>query len=329
MLFKNVFFIFSLFLFNQQKPLKKLSGHAQGTTWSISYYSSSTILQPQIDSIFNNIDSSLSLYKPYSTIVAFNNSSTGVKLDTHLKNVIISSVKVTKETKGLSDITVGPLTELWGFTAKETNQIPDKKSIQTILPCIGSKNIFIRNDSLIKKKPCVKIDVNGIAQGYTVDIISNFLTSNNIHDYIVEVGGEVRVGGTKTGNTPFKVGIESPSRGDFSDQPMEKIVQLREGAITTSGNYRKYHESKGKKYSHIIDPRTGYSVQNSIISVTVYAKDATTADAYDNALMLMGVKNALKFVEARPQLAAFIIYANKNGSISDTASLRFRKLFIN
>jgi thiamine biosynthesis lipoprotein len=105
--------------------------------------------------------------------------------------------------------------------------------------------------------------------------------------------------------------------------PMQKIVELKSGAITTSGNYRKFHESKGKRYSHIIDPRTGYSVKNNIISVTVFAKDATTADAYDNALMLMGVNNALKFVEARPELAAFIIYKNKDGKIVDTASSRF------
>ena len=113
---------------------------------------------------------------------------------------------------------------------------------------------------------------------------------------------------------------------DFSMPPMQKIVSIDSGAITTSGNYRKYHESKGKKYSHIIDPRNGKSVDNELISVTVYAKNAMTADAYDNALMLMGVKNALQFIEQRPDLAAFLIYKKKDGSLSDTASTRFRRL---
>jgi thiamine biosynthesis lipoprotein len=107
---------------------------------------------------------------------------------------------------------------------------------------------------------------------------------------------------------------------------MQKIVSVDSGAITTSGNYRKYHESKGKRYSHIIDPRTGNTVDNEMISVTVYAKNAMTADAYDNALMLMGVKEALRFVEQKPDVAAFLIYKKKDGSLSDTTSTRFRRL---
>ena len=110
---------------------------------------------------------------------------------------------------------------------------------------------------------------------------------------------------------------------------MQRVVNVNTGAITTSGNYRKFHESKGKKYSHIIDPRTGKSVENEMISVTVFARDATTADAYDNALMLMGLEQALEYIERRPDMAAFIIYKNEDGSIADTASTRFRRLIQN
>ena len=175
-------------------------------------------------------------------------------------------------------------------------------------------------------KPCVRIDVNGIAQGYSVDVMANFIARKNVKDFIVELGGELRVQGKKPGGNPFKVGIESPSGDDFSAPPMQKIISIGSGAITTSGNYRKYHESKGKKYSHIINPHTGKSVSNEMISVTVYAKNATTADAYDNALMLMGVKDALKFVEKKPDMAAFLIYKKKDGTVADTASTRFRRL---
>jgi thiamine biosynthesis lipoprotein len=219
------------------------------------------------------------------------------------------------------------LVDAWGFGAKEDSNIPEDEKLKQILPCVGYDKITLTSDSLIKKKPCVKIDVNGIAQGYTVDIIAGYLESKGITDFLVEVGGELRVMGKKQpGNTPFKVGIESPSGDDFSTSPMQKIVVVENGAITTSGNYRKFHESKGKKYSHIIDPRTGKSVDNEMISATVYARDATTADAYDNALMLMGVEKALKYIEARPEMAVFLIYKNKEGSIADTASSRFRQL---
>jgi thiamine biosynthesis lipoprotein len=307
-----------------------LSGYAQGTTYHVTYFNSdSIILKNTIDSIFASIDSSLSIYKPYSTIQSFNNSERGVIADKHLKYIIQQSQNFTKETGGLSDITVGPLTEAWGFGAKKITIDPTEEELKIILSCVGSEKIILKNDSLIKTRPCVKIDVNGIAQGYTVDIISKFLDSKGVADYLVEVGGELRVKGKKQpGDKPFQVGIESPSTDDFSEPPMQQIIKLNEGALTTSGNYRKYHESKGKKHSHILDPHTGNSVDNEMISATVFAKDATTADALDNALMLMGVNKAMKYIEERPDLAAFLIYKDKDGKIADTASSRFRQLIL-
>ena len=332
-LFANIlcFFICSFVSFRIQKSeviAVHLSGYAQGTSWNITYFhDDSTVSKSDLDSIFNSIDSSLSIYKPYSLITRFNNSARGVQTDEHLKKIVKLSLAVSEATGGLSDITVAPLVDAWGFGAKEASSIPGDEKIKQILPCVGYDKITLTSDSLIKIKPCVKIDVNGIAQGYTVDIIAGYLESKGITDFLVELGGELRVKGKKQpGKTPFKVGIESPSGDDFSTSPMQKIVVIENGAVTTSGNYRKFHESKGKKYSHIIDPRTGKSVDNEMISVTVYAKDATTADAYDNALMLMGVEKALNYIEERPEMAAFLIYKNKEGSIADTASSRFRQL---
>jgi len=192
---------------------------------------------------------------------------------------------------------------------------------------VGSQYLKLDGNQLTKLKPCVRIDVNGIAQGYSVDLISNFLEKNGIVNYIVELGGELRVSGKKQpGNEPFKIGIEAPSNSDFVSHPIEKILLIHSGAITTSGNYRKYYESKGKKISHLMNPRTGYSIKNEMISVTVYAKDALTADAYDNALMVMGLNNAMKFVEKRKDLAAYFVYRMPNGNIADTASSRFPDL---
>lgn len=307
-----------------------LRGHAQGTTWNVTYFSEdSTILKNSIDSIFNSIDSSLSVYKPYSTIVAFNKSERGIRIDRHLSAIIRLSQKFTKETNGLSDITIGALTEYYGFGAKAKNDNINSTAIQNIRKCVGSEHISLQKDSLIKTIPCVTLDVNGIAQGYTVDVIGKYLESKGVKDYLVEVGGELRSKGIKyPGNKHFQVGIETPSDDDFDVAPMQQIISLANAALTTSGNYRKYYESNGKRHSHIIDPRSGESVDNEMISATVYATDATTADALDNALMLMGVKEALKFVEQRPDIAAFLIYKDAEGNVKDTASSRFRNLIV-
>lgn len=306
----------------------QLSGNAQGTTWHTTYfYSDSVVSKNQIDSILKVIDSSLSLYKPYSKIVAFNNSSSGVKIDNHFRKVVEKSLDTYHQTNGLSDITVGTLVEAWGFSANPNSKIPSESVIKSLLPCVSSKYILLQDDSLIKLKPCVKIDVNGIAQGYSVDVIAAFFESNGLQNYLIELGGELRVKGKKQpGDLPFRIGIESPSGDDFNMPPMQKIIVLDSGAITTSGNYRKYHESKGKKYSHIINPKTGKSADNEMISATLYATDAITADAYDNALMLMGVDSAMKFVENRKDLGVFIIYKRRDGKLADTASTRFRQL---
>lgn len=306
----------------------RLSGYAQGTTWQATYFAKDSIVhKSHVDSLLLVIDSSLSIYKPFSTIVRFNNSDRGLVIDEHFRNVVKKSLETYQQTNGLFDITVAPLVEAWGFGARENRQPPADSVIQSALSCIGSRFIQLKQDSLIKLKPCIKIDVNGIAQGYTVDLVAAFFEINGIRDYIIEIGGELRVKGKKRpANEPFRVGIESPANDDFSLAPMQKIITIDKGAITSSGNYRRYYESGGKRISHIIHPKTGKFVDNELISVTVYAKDAFTADAYDNALMLMGLEAAIRFVETRNDMAAFFIFREKDGSVKDTASSGFARL---
>jgi len=310
--------------------LKKytITGFAQGTTYSITYYATdSIVIKRQVDSILDKIDSSLSLYKPYSIINQFNNSRTGRKIDNHFVNVIKKSILVYHETNGLFDVTVKPLVQAWGFGVTKTDSLPGKKEIEAIKKCVGTNRLLLEKNYLSKKDSCVQVDLNGIAQGYSVDVIADFIEKNGIKNYLVELGGEIRVKGRKQpSGEKMKIGIESPDEDEFRDHPMQKIISLENGAITTSGNYRKYYESDGKKITHIIDPKTGYPVQNELISVTVYAKDGMIADAYDNALMLMGLKKALQFIEKRKELAAYFIYKDKTGKIADTASSRFYKL---
>ena len=306
----------------------ELSGVAQGTSWHITYFGKDTVvIKSQVDSVLAVIDSSLSIYKPYSRIVAFNKSETGITIDDHLRRVIKKSLETYRQTNGLFDITILPIVEAWGFGAKRIDSLPDSAAIRSLLTCVGSRYLKLDGNRLTKLKPCVKIDVNGIAQGYSVDVIAGFLEKKGIKNYIVELGGEIRVLGKKHPvNERFKIGIEGPAENDFEANPIEKILVVDRGAVTTSGNYRKYYESKGKKISHLMDPRTGHSIENEMISVTVYAKDAITADAYDNALMAMGLTKAMKFLEKRHDIAGYLIYRLPNGNTADTASSRFYHL---
>lgn len=304
-----------------------ITGTAQGTTYSISYYGHEQLVtKSKIDSVIRSLDSSLSLYKPYSRINQFNNSKKGMMLDKHLFKVVSKSMAVYKETNGLFDITVHPLVQLWGFGVNPNNVPPDSGEVKTVLNCVQSNLLQLKGKRLLKKNPCVKIDLNGIAQGYSVDVLAAFLESYGIKNYMVELGGEIRVKGRKQpSGEKMRIGIESPSEDPFGNHPLQKVLEMDEGAITTSGSYRRFYESKGQKITHLIHPKTGYPQANELISVTVYASDAITADAYDNALMLMGLESAMAFVNKRPCLAAYFVYRHANGSIADTASLAFLK----
>lgn len=316
----------------QPVDIKKIliTGSAQGTTYHIFYYAKdSSVTKSQIDSILNKIDSSLSIYKPYSLINQFNNSTGGVIADKHLMEVVNKSLETCISTKGIFDITVYPYTEAWGFGIKKIDSTPSDKTIRQLHSCVGSKKLYWSGNKLGKKSACVKLDPNGIAQGYSVDVIADFLSTNGINNYLVEIGGEMRVKGRKLpDHVKMKVAIEVPGEDRWNISLSQRVIVIEEGAITTSGNYRKFYESKGKKISHIIDGRTGYPAQNELISVTVFAKDAITADAYDNALMVMGLKRAIEFVEKRKSIAAHFVYRNKDGNIADTATSRFYPLLL-
>jgi thiamine biosynthesis lipoprotein len=315
----------------QPRPLWQkiqINGTAQGTTYHITYYATdSSISRWQIDSILKKIDTSLSVYNPQSLITRFNQSDTGIVMDNHFRAVLKKSLQTWQQTAGVFDITVSPLVQAWGFGPKKIDQLPDSATLKTLKTCVSSNNLYVQGNRLLKRKPCVQIDVNGIAQGYSVDVLAAFFEAHGINNYLVELGGEIRVKGRKQpGNEKMKIGIEAPGEDDFGLSMMQKIVTLEQGAITTSGSYRKFYESEGKKITHIIDPRTAYPSQNELISVTVYASDAITADAFDNALMVMGLQKALQWVEKRKDLAAHFIYRTPSGAIADTASARFYKL---
>jgi FAD:protein FMN transferase len=310
-----------------------LAGKAQGTTYQVTYYAERDIvIQQEIDSIFEEIDSSLSVYKPYSLISKFNASSGGVSMDDHFAAVVRRSLEINQEFPEYFDITIYPITVAWKVISPGGMQIssgsPDSSRIHALIDCVGSSNLQIKNGVLQKTKPCVQLDVNGIAQGYTVDVIADFMESRKIFDYLIEVGGEIRVKGLKyPGQSRMTIGIERPSHSPIAGAVLDKIIVLDEGAVTTSGNYRKYRQAGGKRVSHLMNPLTGYPIKNEMISVTIVADDAMTADGFDNVLMGAGWKTGLTLLKNYPGIEAYFIYQKEDGTSADTATTGFYKLF--
>jgi thiamine biosynthesis lipoprotein len=302
-----------------------IKGEAQGTTYQIVYYfTDSVILKSDINKLFKLIDHSLSIYDSTSLISRFNASTHGILADNLLTTVVKKSLEISRSTNGISDITVLPLVNAWGFGPVKTTSLPDSMHIADIRRCVGYQSLSIVHDSLLKQKPCVAIDVNGIAQGYSVDLLAKFLEKNKVKNYLIEIGGEIRISGRKqpTGDL-FTIGIEKPGSDELDREPINKSITLDKGAITTSGNYRKYFSKGGKVFAHLIDPVTGYPFSNELISVTVKAADAITADGYDNALMGMGLKKAFQFLSHNPEIEAYFIFKSEDGTVRDTATAGF------
>jgi len=319
------------FLLFKKEDLRQyaIHGYAQGTDYSIKYFARDSIVtKGNVDSILMVIDSSMSLYKPYSLINKFNASQKGVVLDPHFAKVMAKSFEVYKATKGKFDVTVEPLVQAWGFGAKPVDKFPDSAQLKQMLKCVGMGNLSLKGNILKKRKPCIKVDLNGIAQGYSVDVVADYLIKKGITSFVVEIGGELRMKGPKPDGTSMRIGIEGPADLPNAEPVVRHVISIDNGAITTAGNYRKYVQKGSKKVAHLIDPKTGYPLDNALISVTIYAKDAITADGYDSPIMAMNVKEALDFITTKKDMEAYIIYHRKDGSVADTLTQGFKKMII-
>lgn len=303
-----------------------LSGPTQGTTYSIKYINPDSIVSKfEIDEQLGIIDRSLSLYNKESLISHFNKSETGVLFDLHLMTVVLASLDIFVKSNHKFDITCKPLSEIWGFNNTSKLIRPSSKLITSTLKFVGSHNLKLTKDSLLKKNKFIKIDCDGIAQGYSVDILFNFLKNKGLSNFIIEIGGEVRSSGSNYENKSWIVGLENPASLVDGNFLVNKIVHITNKAITTSGSYRKYKKIEDQYFGHIIDPIKGIPVNNGIISVTVIADDAMTADAWDNAFMVLGIKDSFELIKSMPNIGVNFIYRDKQGNISDTCNSYFRK----
>ncbi len=312
------------------KSLFTITGQAQGTTYTIKYIHFSPIIDTlSIQLLLSDIDQSLSLYQSTSRIRQFNATQRSILVDEHLLKVVQTSLSVSAATDGCFDITSKPISTLWGFNAPLPKSIPSPKLLLETMRSVGFYHLSIRQDSLIKDNPNTKIDCDGIAQGYTVDKLSSLLRNNGITDFMVELGGEVFSSGKNLTGTDWIVGIEAPDKYAGDDHLISKKIGLSNTAVTTSGSMKKFRKLGNRYWSHVIDPRTGSPVDNGIVSVTVIAKNAITADAYDNAFMVMGVKKAFSMADSLKDMGLYIVYANKDGSLRDSSNLFFKRFLLN
>jgi len=271
---------------------------------------------------------SVSSWEPASVISRINNGEEGVICDSVFINTYILARKVAMESNGAFDYTIGPLVNAWGFGFEDRQKV-DQAMVDSLLPLVDYHYVRLEGDRIIKEIDGIKFDFNAVAQGYSVDLVGDFLASKGINNFLVDIGGEVLAIGEKPLEGPWIVGIEKPSENEYSDRTLEATLELKDRALATSGNYRKFYEEDGIRYSHTIDPETGYPVTHSLLSVSVITTDAGTADAWATAFMVMGLENAKKILENRDGLEAFFIYSGEEGFLMTYATEGMKQLLRN
>ncbi|PKP41624.1 MAG: thiamine biosynthesis protein ApbE [Bacteroidetes bacterium HGW-Bacteroidetes-12] len=291
-----------------------LEGYAQGTTYSISYWETKKNYQRAVDSLLIAFDNSLSTYNKKSIITKFNTCDSVTAIDSYFKSVFNLSKEIYLATNGAFDPTVSHLVNAWGFGFKNTEKT-DSSTIDSLLKFVDFDGITIQNDNAIKKNKNLMLDFNAIAQGYSVDVLANFFKNQGVKNYLIEIGGEIIARGRNMNGKTWRVGIDKPIENQ-ENRALKAIITLENAALATSGNYRKFYEKDGVKYSHTINPVTGYPVRHTLLSATVVTKDCATADAYATAFMVVGLEKSKEILIANPTLEALLIYANEDGTLS-------------
>ena len=299
---------------NAPAPYQKASGLIFGTMYSVTYQSK-TDLKSSIDSMLKVFDGSLSPFNDTATISRINRNER-VIADELFATVFRKSLEVSKATDGAFDITVAPLVNAWGFGFKQ-GSFPDSMMVDSLLQLTGYEKVSMNEQGEVTKQDeRMMLNCSAIAKGYAVDVIANLLKSKGVKNMMVDIGGEVVVHGKNPKEKKWRIGINKPVDDSLAtNQELERIVEITDAAIATSGNYRNFYYNNGKKYAHTIDPSTGYPVQHSLLSATVVANDCMTADAYATAFMVMGVEKALEMAEGNPAIEAFFIFSNEEGNL--------------
>lgn len=313
-----------------------LDGFAQGGTYHLVYQKPANLelvsLPDTLSKCFNRIDRSLSGYDSTSLVSQINRGE-NPPLDSLFIECFNLSKEVYEATGGAFDISGAPLFDIWGFGFREKVQITPQM-VDSIRQFVGMDKLSITYDSaanahfLRKADPRMKVNFNAIAQGYSCDYIAAKLEQMGIADYLLEIGGEIICKGKNSKGKDWSIAIDKPIDGNFlPGNNIQTIIELTDAGLVTSGNYRKFYIEDGEKYSHTIDPATGYPVKHNLLSATVMAPTAAEADAYATYLMVIGLENAKEFLAQNPQMEALLVYGEgEDLKVFSTGGVHQRKL---
>ncbi|WP_439101674.1 FAD:protein FMN transferase [Congregibacter sp.] len=292
-----------------------LNGATMGTTWSVIFQlpeksgrqPSGEELRSLIDAELQAINQALSTYIPDAEISLLNAEPGDVTrtLSPRFATVLDAALSIGAVTDGAYDITVGPLVELWGFGARTREPTPPSDSdIADAMARVGAERLFWKADSATLSRPAgMRIDLSSIAKGYAVDQLSELLAEQGITNSLVEIGGELRASGVRPEGGLWRLAVESP---DPSQARFIEAIAAGDAAVATSGDYRNYFEYQGQRYSHLVDPRSGYPVAHELVSVTVIDRQCMIADALATALLVLGLDSALELAEREGIAAHFV-----------------------
>jgi len=299
-----------------------------GTTYNVKFVSIDAVnkleLTQQIEQSLIDINLLMSTYIQDSELSRFNqwNSIKPFPISATTLKVLNEAKRLSDMSEGMLDVTVGPLVNLWGFGPKsQPVKIPTEALINMTRKLVGIDKLTIGPSWASKAEPALYVDLSTIAKGYAVDQLAELLGTHAITNYLVEIGGEMRLSGVKKSGTPWKIAIEKP---ETEQRAVQKIISIGTNAVATSGDYRNYYESDGVRYSHLINPNTGYPISHNLVSVTVVHPSSMTADGLATALNVMGKDKALALAETF-NIAVLLITKEKDNFTEYTSS-KFEQL---
>ncbi len=319
----------------QQDYVVTINGNTMGTTYTVKYVTNSKNdnkiktddLKSTIDNKLVEINQLMSTYISDSELSIINQSPANVALEIspETKHVINEAIELNQLSDGKLDITIGPLVNLWGFgPTQRPEKIPSNEQIQEVRKYTGIDKFVIEDNKITKFHDNLYIDLSTIAKGYGVDVIANLLEENGLTNYLVEIGGEMKLSGLKPNQQAWAVAIEKPVS---DERAIQRVINIGDNAIATSGDYRNYYEQDGIRYSHLIDPDTALPIQHKLVSVTVIADTALLADGLATALIVLGEEKGLKLADRENIKALFI--AKEGNEFVEYESKAFKSLSIN
>jgi thiamine biosynthesis lipoprotein len=304
------------------------TGQTMGTTYNVKFVPVQGVdeqaLKQQVKQLLVDINQLMSTYIQDSELSRFNQwqSTEPFPLSEQTIEVLLEAKRLGKMSNGLLDVTVGPLVNLWGFGPKSRPQkIPSDSQIKTTQQQIGLDKLTVGPSWASKAHSTLYVDLSTIAKGYGVDQLAELLRANQIERFLVEIGGEMRVAGLKASGIAWRIAIEKP---ETLQRSVQKVISIGKNAVATSGDYRNYYEQDGVRYSHLINPNTGYPISHNLVSATVIHPSSMTADGLATALSVMGKDQAVMLAE-KYDLAVLLISKEKDG-FTEYTSEEFEKI---